>query len=68
MRTKQITTVRAHRGYRGVHVLLRREGWKDDRTRGYRLYRAEALSLRHKRLRQHKAAATPAQALRERRE
>ena len=39
-----------------MHVLLRREGWKDNHKRVYRLYRAEGLSLRHKRPRRNKAA------------
>ena len=45
-----------HYGYQRVHVLLRREGWKDNVKRVYRLYRVEGLSLRHKRPRRNKAA------------
>lgn len=30
MRIKEITATRVHYGYRRVHVLLRREGWKDN--------------------------------------
>ena len=56
MRIKEITAVRVHYGYRRVHVLLRREGWKDNHKRVYRLYRDEGLSLRHKRPRRNKAA------------
>jgi putative transposase len=56
MRIKEITTVRVNYGYRRVQVLLRREGWKDNHKRVYRLYRAEGLSLRHKRPRLDKAA------------
>ena len=56
MRMKEITAVRVHYGYRRVHVLLRREGWKDNHKRVYRLYRAEGLSLRHKCPRRNKAA------------
>ena len=56
LRIKEITTVRVHYGYRRVHVLLRREGWKDNHKRVYRLYRAEGLSLRHRRRRRNKAA------------
>ena len=48
-RIKEITATRVHYGYRRVHVLLRREGWKDNHKRVYRLYRNEGLSLRHKR-------------------
>lgn len=56
MRIREITAVRVHYGYRRVHVLLRREGWKDNHKRVYRLYRAEGLSLRHYRPRRNKAA------------
>ena len=39
---------RHHRrfGYRRIHVLLRREGWKVNHKRTYRLYRLEGLSVR----------------------
>ena len=56
LRIKEITATRVHYGYRRVHVLLRREGWKDNHKRVYRLYRDEGLSLRHKRPRRNKAA------------
>ncbi len=55
MRIKEITNVRIHYGYRRIHVLLRREGFKDNHKRVYRLYRACGLSLRHYRPRRHKA-------------
>lgn len=56
LRIREITATRVHYGYRRVHVLLRREGWKDNHKRVYRLYRNEGLSLRHKRPRRNKAA------------
>lgn len=56
MRIKEIATTRVHYGYRRVHVMLRREGWKDNQKRVYRLYRAEGLSLRHKRPKRNKSA------------
>ena len=56
LRIKEITATRVHYGYRRVHVMLRREGWRDNRKRVYRLYRAEGLSLRHKRPRRNKSA------------
>ncbi|MDN7638789.1 IS3 family transposase [Burkholderia cepacia] len=56
MRIKEITATRVHYGYRRVHVVLRREGWQDNCKRVYRLYRAEGLSLRHKRPRRNKSA------------
>jgi putative transposase len=55
-RIKEITDVRAHYGYRRVHVLLRREGHPDNVKRVYRLYREAGLSLRLKRPRRNKAA------------
>jgi len=39
-----------------VHVMLRREGHKDNVKRVYRLYREEGLSLRLKRPRRNRAA------------
>lgn len=56
MRIKEITATRVHYGYRRVHVLLRREGWKDSHKRVYRFYRQLGLSLRHRRPKRNKAA------------
>ena len=56
MRLKEITRARVHYGYRRVHVMLRREGFKDNHKRVYRLYRQEGMSLRHKRPRRSKAS------------
>ena len=56
MRIKEITQTRVHYGYRRVHVLLKREGFKDNHKRLYRLYRQQGLSLRHKRPKRNKAA------------
>ena len=55
-RIKDITATRVHYGYRRVHVMLRREGFKDNVKRVYRLYRQQGLSLRLKRPRRSKAA------------
>ena len=55
-RIKEIAATRVHYGYRRVHVMLQREGWKDNHKRVYRLYRAEGLSLRHKRPKRNKSA------------
>ena len=41
LRIKEITQTRVHYGYRRVHVMLRREGHKDNVKRVYRLYREE---------------------------
>lgn len=56
MRMKEITQTRVHYGYRRVHVMLKREGYKDNHKRVYRLYREQGMSLRHKRPRRNKAA------------
>ena len=49
MRKKEITQKRVHYNYRRVHVMLKREGFKDNHKRAYRLYREQDLTLRHKR-------------------
>jgi len=56
LRIKEITQTRVQYGYRRVHVMLRREGHKDNVKRVYRLYREEGLSLRLKRPRRNRAA------------
>jgi putative transposase len=48
-RIREIATTRVSYGYRRVQVLLRREGWKVNAKRTYRLYREEELCLRLKR-------------------
>lgn len=48
-RIKELAAVRVRYGYRRIHILLRREGWKVNAKRVYRLYREEGLSLRLKR-------------------
>jgi putative transposase len=55
-RMKEITLTRVHYGYRQVHVLLKREGFKDNHKRIYRLYRERGLSVHHKRPKRSKAA------------
>lgn len=55
-RIKEIAATRIHYGYRRVHIMLLRESWKDNHKRVYRLYRAEGLSLRHKRPKRNKSA------------
>jgi putative transposase len=56
LRIKEIANTRVHYGYRRVHVMLRREGFKDNHKRVYRLYREAGLSLRQKRPRRNKSA------------
>jgi putative transposase len=43
-------------GYRRLHVLLQREGWRINHKRVYRLYRLEGLMMRPKRPRRHVTA------------
>ncbi len=48
MRLRDLALVRVRYGYRRLHVLLQREGWRVNHKRVYRLYRQEGLSLRLK--------------------
>jgi putative transposase len=57
-RIREITATRVRYGYRRVHELLKREGWEINHKRVYRLYRQAGLSLRLKRPRRHRMAAT----------
>lgn len=56
-RMREIAAVRVRYGFWRIHVLLRREGWKDNHKRTYRIYRDEGLNLRSKRPRRNRAAA-----------
>jgi putative transposase len=47
-RLHELAQERPRFGYVRLHVLLRREGWKVNRKRVYRLYREEGLKLRTK--------------------
>jgi putative transposase len=47
MRIRDLAASRVRYGYRRLHTLLQREGWKINRKRVYRLYQLEGLSLRH---------------------
>lgn len=55
-RIREIAHTRVSYGHRRVHVLLRREGWKVNMKRVYRLYREEGLSLRRKKPKRRRAA------------
>jgi len=46
LRLKEVAAVRIRFGYRRLTVLLRREGWKVNAKRIYRLYRQERLAVR----------------------
>lgn len=56
-RIEEIAATRVRYGYRRIFVLLRREGWKANHKRIYRLYKQAGLHLRRKRPRRRKAAA-----------
>lgn len=47
LRIREITETRVHYGYRRVHVILRREDWRDNHKRIYRLYSEQGLYPNH---------------------
>ena len=47
-RIREMAATRVRYGYKRIHVLLRREGWKINHKRVHRLYREEGLQMRHK--------------------
>jgi len=53
MRIREIAATRVRYGYLRIHVLLRRDGWRVNHKRVYRIYREEGLNLRRKRPRRH---------------
>ena len=57
MRLRELAGTRVRYGYRRLHILLRREGWKINAKRIYRLYRLENLGLRLKKRRKRAAQA-----------
>jgi putative transposase len=48
LRLRDLAASRVRYGYRRLHVLLQREGWRVNHKRVYRLYRQEGLTLRRK--------------------
>lgn len=56
-RIKEIANTRIRYGVNRIHILLRREGWKDNKKRVHRIYKEEGLNLRSKRPRRSKVAA-----------
>ena len=49
LRLRELAAARPRFGYRRLHILLRREGWRINAKKTYRLYREEALGVRVKR-------------------
>ncbi len=56
-RMHEIASSRVRYGFWRIFVLLRREGWRVNHKRVYRLYKEEGLNLRSKRPRRRKALA-----------
>ncbi len=48
MRLRDLAAARVRWGYKRLHILLRREGWKVNHKRVHRLYKLEGLNLRLK--------------------
>ena len=57
MRMKEIAAVRVRYGFERILIMLRREGFKDNHKRVYRVYREEGLNLRSKRPRRSRSGA-----------
>lgn len=60
-RMRELAEARRRFGCKRLHVLLRREGWKVNHKRVYRLYCEEGLSLRFKRGKRKRASYVRAQ-------
>jgi len=56
VRLRDLAQARVSYGYRRLHILLQREGWKVNHKRVYRLYRLEGLGMRPKKPRRHVTA------------
>lgn len=57
MRLREIALTRIRYGFWRLFILLRREGFKDNHKRVYRVYKEEGLNLRSKRPRRSRSAA-----------
>jgi putative transposase len=55
MRLRELAMARVGYGYRRLHILLWREGWRVNHKRVYRLYRDEGLGLRKRTPRRRRA-------------
>ncbi len=56
IRLRDLAYARMRYGYRRLHILLQREGWKINKKRVYRLYVEEGLGLRIKKPRRRRSA------------
>jgi putative transposase len=59
MRLRELASVRVRYGYRRLPTVLRREGWRVNHKRVYRLYRLEGLSVCSKVRKKHASALRP---------
>ena len=55
IRLRDLASTRVHYGYRRLHILLLREGWKVNHKLVYRLYIEEGLQMRRKRPRRNRS-------------
>ena len=58
LRIRELAAARVRAGYRQIHVMLRREGWRINHKRTYRLYIEEGLALKPRRPRRHRSATS----------
>lgn len=56
-RLRELAGLRSHAGYRQLHVYLKREGWKINHKRLYRVYVEEGLGIRRRRPKRRRSAA-----------
>jgi putative transposase len=56
IRIRDLAAVRVRYGYKRLHALLRREGWKINHKRVYRIYTEEGLAVRTKKRRKRVSA------------
>ena len=56
-RIREIAATRVRYGYKRIYVVLRREGWRINHKRVYRLYKQDGLSLFERRPRRHRSAS-----------
>ena len=56
IRIRDLAQARVSYGYRRIHVLIKREGWKVNHKRVYRIYKQEGLMMRTKKPRRHVSA------------
>jgi len=62
IRLRDLAAVRVNYGYRRLHILLAREGWRINHKRVYRLYTEEGLMMRRKRPKRRFVSSTVRQA------